>query len=69
MKNFDPYKILEVNNRASSTVIKAAYQALMKKYHPDHDGNEQIAKDINVAYAILSNDSKRKGQDENGGDL
>jgi DnaJ-class molecular chaperone len=32
---FDPYKVLEVNPRASSAVIKAAYHAPMKKAHPD----------------------------------
>lgn len=65
MSNFDPYKILEVSNRASPIVIKAAYQALMKKFHPDHDGNEQKAKDLNAAFDILSNPNKKKDYDKN----
>ena len=56
MKNIlnSPYKVLEVDPRASSIVIKAAYQALMRQHHPDHNGNEKRAKEINAAYAILS---------------
>lgn len=55
----DPYLILEVNPRASAAVIKAAYQALMKEHHPDHNGNEELAKQINSAYEILSDPKKR----------
>lgn len=60
----DPYKTLEVNNRASLVVIKAAYQALIKKYHPDHGGNEEKTKEINAAYAILSDSDKKKKFDK-----
>jgi serine/threonine protein kinase len=63
MKNIDPYKVLEVSNRASQTVIKAAYQALMKLHHPDHAGNTAKAKDINAAYAILSDEDKKSDYD------
>lgn len=59
----DPYKMLEVDPRASATVIKAAYQALMRQYHPDHHGNEQKAKNLNAAYAILSNSDEREKYD------
>ena len=34
MENY--YEILEVKNDASDEVIKAAYKALIKKYHPDN---------------------------------
>lgn len=64
MIDIDPYKVLEVDNRASQIVIKAAYQALMKKNHPDHAGNEDTAKKINQAYEILSDSSKRKEYDK-----
>lgn len=60
---FDPYKVLEVNNRAGQVVIKAAYQALMKKAHPDHNGDEDLSKSLNAAYEILSNSKKRKEYD------
>ena len=55
----DPYAILEVNPRASAGVIKAAYQALMKEHHPDHKGDTDLAKQINAAYAIVSDNKKR----------
>ena len=64
MNDIDPYKTLEVDNRASLLVIKAAYQALMKKNHPDHAGNEQKAKELNAAYEILSDSDKRKEYDK-----
>lgn len=60
----DPYKALEVNNRASQTVIKAAYQALMKQHHPDHNGNEEKAKELNAAYDLLSDPTKKKKYDK-----
>src|SRR6185369_720675 len=64
MTIFEPYKILEVDNRASQTVIKAAYQALIKQYHPDHSGDDKKAKELNAAYEILSNADKRKKHDK-----
>jgi serine/threonine protein kinase len=63
MSHFDPYKVLEVNPRASQLVIKAAYQALMKKNHPDCSGSNDIAKDLNAAYEILSDTDKREKYD------
>lgn len=64
MSNTDPYKVLEISNRASSIVIKAAYQALMKQHHPDHSGNEKKAKEINLAYEVLSDAAKKKEYDK-----
>jgi len=64
----DYYEILEINKDASEEVIKAAYKALAKKYHPDNCvGNaaeyEEKLKLINEAYAILSDTEKRKEYD------
>ena len=40
------YEILEVTENASEDVIKMAYIALVKKYHPDvFTGNPQIAEE------------------------
>lgn len=64
MIDVDHYKRLEVDHRASELVIKAAYMALMKKHHPDHGGDEKIAKKINEAYDILSNSTKRRDYDK-----
>ena len=58
------YEILEVSTNASKEVIKNAYRALIKKYHPDsYTGNKLYAenklKKINEAYEVLSDDNKR----------
>lgn len=64
------YEILEVSENASQEVIEKAYKVLAKKYHPDLQTpeNKQMAeqkmKQINEAYDILSDDSKRKIYDE-----
>ena len=56
MKNY--YEILEVDKNASDEIIKVAYKALVKKYHPDlKEGNAKInaedkIKQINEAYDI-----------------
>ena len=66
------YEILEVSVNASKEVIKNAYRALTKKYHPDsYKGNQEYAqekmKEINEAYEILMDDNKRLMYDyENG---
>lgn len=64
-KNY--YVILGVKNTASFDEIKTAYRALAKKYHPDKNhGNkaaEEYFKEIQQAYAILSNAEKRKKYD------
>lgn len=58
------YEILEVSVNASSEVIKNAYRALSKKYHPDRfKGNKSFAeeklKEINLAYETLIDENKR----------
>ena len=60
MSNFDPYKVLEISNRASQPVIKAAYQALMKIHHPDHHGDPAKAREVITAYEMLSDLDKKK---------
>lgn len=68
MKNY--YKILQIDKDASSEIIKVAYKLLVKKYHPDLkegeakiDAEEKI-KQINEAYDILSNPSKKTEYDQ-----
>jgi DnaJ-class molecular chaperone len=60
----DYYEILDVHRNASKEVIEKAYITLAKKYHPDiNSGNTEEAtnkmKEINEAYEILCNESKR----------
>ncbi len=62
----DYYKILGLEtNKVSMDRIKEAYRRQAKKYHPDvnigNQKNEEIFKDINEAYKVLSSmSSKRK---------
>ena len=64
-KNY--YIILEVKSTATFEEIKSAYRILAKKYHPDKNiGNkaaEEYFKEIQQAYAVLSNPEKRKQYD------
>lgn len=64
----DYYKILEVNNSASSEVISKVYKILAKKYHPDANPDNKLEceekfKEISEAYEILSDEQKRKDYD------
>lgn len=62
------YELLEVQVTASDEVIRMAYKALVKKYHPDvYEGDIEYAKEmlqkVNKAYEILSNPETRKKYD------
>ena len=63
----DYYKILGVSRNASKEELKKAYRKLALKYHPDKNKgdkqSEEKFKKINEAYAVLSNDEKRKQYD------
>lgn len=66
----DFYEILGVGRTASLEEIKKAYRQLAMRYHPDKNpGNkeaEEKFKEISNAYAILSDDDKRKKYDQFG---
>ena len=68
-KNY--YDILQINQNASPEIIEKAYKTLAKKYHPDlqEESNkkeaEEILKEINEAYEILSNPDKKALYDQN----
>jgi curved DNA-binding protein len=66
----DPYKVLGVRKDASEAEIKETYRNLMKENHPDVHPDEKKkkdaenrAKDINVAYDLLSDPEKRAAYD------
>ncbi len=65
----DYYEILGVQRGASADDLKAAYRKLAKQYHPDvnkEPGAEEQFKEINEAYAVLSDDQKRAAYDRYG---
>ena len=64
MEQKDYYKILEVNEDASPEEIKKTYRKLAFQYHPDKNpGSEDMMKEINEAYAVLSDQKKREAYD------
>ncbi len=63
----DYYKILGVDKNASDDEIKKAYRKLAHKYHPDKPGgNTEKFKEINEAYQVLSDKTKRQQYDQFG---
>ena len=68
----DYYEVLGVDKSASDADIKKAYRSLAKKYHPDMNPGdkeaEQKFKEVNEAYAVLSDADKRKKYDTYGHD-
>ena len=68
----DYYEILGLTRKASEQEIKAAYRKAARKYHPDlHAKGDKAAaeekfKEINEAYAVLSDQDKRAKYDRLG---
>jgi curved DNA-binding protein CbpA len=59
----DPYEVLQVHRRAEPEVIRAAYRALARKYHPDFGGAPGRMVAITEAWSILSNAERREAYD------
>ena len=63
----DYYNILGVDKKASKDEIKKAFYKMAHKYHPDKkEGDEAKFKEVNEAYQVLSDDSKRNQYDQFG---
>lgn len=70
MTNRDYYEILGINKNADDASIKRAYRNLAMKYHPDRNPEDvqamQKMREINEAYAVLSDHQKRQRYDTYG---
>jgi molecular chaperone DnaJ len=65
----DYYEVLGISRSASKEEIKNSYRKLALQYHPDRNkspGAEEKFKEISEAYAVLSDDEKRKRYDTYG---
>ena len=66
----DYYEVLGVDKSADDAAIKKAYRAQAKKYHPDLNPGDAEAekkfKEVNEAYAVLSDSEKKAQYDQYG---
>ena len=54
--------VLGVSKEANLTVIKAAFRALSKEYHPDHGGNRDAFERVKAAYDVLVEAIEKRGK-------
>lgn len=70
MSERDFYDILGVQRGCDAAALKSAYRKLAMKHHPDQNPgckvSEETFKEINEAYAILSDPQKRAAYDQYG---
>lgn len=67
MSKRDYYEVLGVSKDASADEIKKAFRRLAVQYHPDKEGGDETKfKEINEAYEVLKDTSKRQRYDQFG---
>src|SRR5947208_2013982 len=70
MAKRDFYDILGVSKTASSDDIRKAHRKLVRQYHPDVNKDnpkaEEKFKEVQEAYDVLSDETKRKNYDQFG---
>jgi len=68
----DYYEVLEVSKDADQNALKKSFRSLARKYHPDKNPDdpeaEQLFKEVQEAYAVLSNPEQRRQYDMFGHD-
>jgi molecular chaperone DnaJ len=63
----DYYEVLGVGKNASADEIKKAFRRLAVQHHPDKEGGDEAKfKEINEAYEVLKDTSKRQRYDQFG---
>lgn len=71
MAKRDYYEVLGVPRTASADELKGAFRKKAREYHPDinkAENAEELFKEVNEAYAVLSDDNKRAAYDRYGHD-
>ena len=66
MAKRDYYEVLGVSKSASADEIKKAFRRLAVQHHPDRGGSEAQFKEVNEAYEVLKDSSKRQRYDQFG---
>ena len=70
MSKRDYYEVLGIQKGASDDEIKKAFRKLAIKYHPDKNPGDKTAeekfKEVNEAYSVLSDKTKRQRYDQFG---
>ncbi|MCA9337266.1 molecular chaperone DnaJ [Candidatus Saccharibacteria bacterium] len=66
MAKRDYYEVLGVGKSASADEIKKAFRRKAVEHHPDKGGDETKFKEINEAYEVLKDPSKRQRYDQFG---
>jgi curved DNA-binding protein CbpA len=61
----DPYDVLQVASTVDNAVLRAAYRALARRYHPDlaGSGGESRMRELNAAWEVIGTPEHRLAYD------